>query len=56
MPIFRFGTQEQKQQWLPKLCAGESLGAFGLTEPECGSDSRAAPAPPRAWTRPPASG
>ncbi|MCQ4082858.1 acyl-CoA dehydrogenase family protein [Streptomyces sp. RB6PN25] len=39
MPIFRFGTEAQKNQWLPKLCSGELLGAFGLTEPECGSDA-----------------
>ncbi|MBA0049672.1 acyl-CoA dehydrogenase [Streptomyces sp. AJS327] len=39
MPIFRFGTEEQKRAWLPKLCSGELLGAFGLTEPECGSDA-----------------
>ena len=39
MPVFRFGTEEQKQQWLPKLCAGEALGAFGLTEPGAGSDA-----------------
>ncbi len=39
MPIFRFGTEEQKREWLPQLCAGEQLGAFGLTEPECGSDA-----------------
>ncbi|MGW7350801.1 acyl-CoA dehydrogenase family protein [Streptomyces sp. NPDC054784] len=39
MPVFRFGTEEQKREWLPKLCAGERLGAFGLTEPECGSDA-----------------
>jgi short/branched chain acyl-CoA dehydrogenase len=39
MPIFRFGTEEQKRAWLPKLCSGEMLGAFGLTEPECGSDA-----------------
>src|SRR3954447_26436293 len=37
MPVFRFGTEEQKREWLPKLCSGEMLGAFGLTEPECGS-------------------
>jgi alkylation response protein AidB-like acyl-CoA dehydrogenase len=30
---YRFGTEEQKQQWLPALAAGEKLGAFGLTEP-----------------------
>jgi short/branched chain acyl-CoA dehydrogenase len=39
MPIFRFGTQEQKREWLPRMCSGEILGAFGLTEPECGSDA-----------------
>ncbi|MGH3309651.1 MAG: acyl-CoA dehydrogenase family protein [Streptomyces sp.] len=39
MPIFRFGTEEQKREWLPRLCSGELLGAFGLTEPECGSDA-----------------
>ncbi|MFI0719974.1 acyl-CoA dehydrogenase family protein [Streptomyces sp. NPDC021224] len=39
MPVFRFGTEEQKQEWLPKLCSGEMLGAFGLTEPDCGSDA-----------------
>ncbi|MFI7675388.1 acyl-CoA dehydrogenase family protein [Actinophytocola sp. NPDC049390] len=41
MPIFRFGTEEQKQEWLPKLCSGEMLGAFGLTEPGGGSDAGA---------------
>ncbi|MGB8651123.1 MAG: acyl-CoA dehydrogenase family protein, partial [Mycobacteriales bacterium] len=39
MPVFRFGTEEQKQAWLPQLCAGEALGAFGLTEPGAGSDA-----------------
>jgi len=39
MPIFRFGTEEQKQQWLPSLCSGRALGAFGLTEPGAGSDA-----------------
>jgi short/branched chain acyl-CoA dehydrogenase len=39
MPVFRFGTEEQKQEWLPMLCAGEALGAFGLTEPGAGSDA-----------------
>ena len=38
MPIFRFGTEEQKRQWLPALCAGENLAAFGLTEPGGGTD------------------
>jgi alkylation response protein AidB-like acyl-CoA dehydrogenase len=41
MPVFRFGTDEQKQRWLPSLCTGESLGAFGLTEPGGGSDAGA---------------
>ncbi len=39
MPVHHFGTEEQKRTWLPKLCSGEMLGAFGLTEPECGSDA-----------------
>ncbi|KNB49593.1 acyl-CoA dehydrogenase family protein [Streptomyces caatingaensis] len=39
MPVHRFGTEEQKRTWLPRLCSGEILGAFGLTEPECGSDA-----------------
>jgi short/branched chain acyl-CoA dehydrogenase len=38
-PIFLFGTEEQKQRWLPDLCAGRALGAFGLTEPDAGSDA-----------------
>jgi short/branched chain acyl-CoA dehydrogenase len=38
-PIYLFGTPEQREQWLPRLCAGEILGAFGLTEPEAGSDA-----------------
>src|ERR1700753_4318423 len=37
MPRFRFGTQEQKRHWLPSLCAGETLAAFGLTEPGGGT-------------------
>ncbi|WP_222268732.1 acyl-CoA dehydrogenase family protein [Modestobacter marinus] len=41
MPLYRFGTEEQKQKWLPRLCAGEALGAFGLTEPGGGSDAGA---------------
>jgi short/branched chain acyl-CoA dehydrogenase len=41
MPVFRFGSEEQKQQWLPMLCSGEALGAFGLTEPGGGSDAGA---------------
>jgi short-chain 2-methylacyl-CoA dehydrogenase len=39
MPVFRFGSDEQKQQWLPMLCRGEALAAFGLTEPGGGSDA-----------------
>jgi len=39
MPIFRFGTEEQKREWLPRLCAGSLIGAFGLTEPGAGSDA-----------------
>ncbi|HEY4375674.1 MAG TPA: acyl-CoA dehydrogenase family protein [Acidimicrobiales bacterium] len=38
-PIFQFGTEEQKQRWLPDLCAGRTLGGFGLTEPDAGSDA-----------------
>jgi short/branched chain acyl-CoA dehydrogenase len=38
-PIYVFGNEEQKREWLPPLCAGERLGAFGLTEPEAGSDA-----------------
>ncbi|MGH9003765.1 MAG: acyl-CoA dehydrogenase family protein [Acidimicrobiia bacterium] len=38
-PIYRFGTEQQRQQWLPDLCAGRALGGFGLTEPEAGSDA-----------------
>jgi len=38
-PIHRFGTEAQKLKWLPDLCAGRALGAFGLTEPEAGSDA-----------------
>ena len=41
MPVYRFGTEEQKQEWLPALAAGEALGAFGLTEPGGGSDAGA---------------
>jgi short/branched chain acyl-CoA dehydrogenase len=38
-PIYQFGTEEQRQQWLPDLCSGRTLGGFGLTEPEAGSDA-----------------
>jgi hypothetical protein len=37
--ILKFGTEEQKQRYLPKLCSGEMLGCFGLTEPDTGSDA-----------------
>ncbi len=39
-PIFEYGTEEQKQKYLPKLCKGEWLGAFGLTEPGAGTDAQ----------------
>ncbi|GHJ50989.1 acyl-CoA dehydrogenase [Nonomuraea sp. TT08I-71] len=39
MPIYRFGTDEQKAQWLPKLLSGEAVAGFGLTEPGTGSDA-----------------
>ena len=38
-PIFHYGSEEQKQRYLPDLCAGRKLWAFGLTEPEAGSDA-----------------
>jgi len=41
MPIFLFGTDEQKEKWLPDLASGQKLAAFGLTEPEAGSDAGA---------------
>ncbi len=37
-PIWKFGTEEQKQKWLPRLVSGEIIGCFGLTEPNHGSD------------------
>jgi len=39
MPIYRYGTREQKEQWLPRLTSGEALAGFGLTEPGAGSDA-----------------
>ncbi|KUJ69213.1 acyl-CoA dehydrogenase [Streptomyces albus subsp. albus] len=39
MPIYLYGTEEQKREWLPRLCSGEALGAFGLTEPGGGTDA-----------------
>jgi alkylation response protein AidB-like acyl-CoA dehydrogenase len=41
MPIFLFGSEEQKREWLPDLASGRRLAAFGLTEPEAGSDAGA---------------
>jgi short-chain 2-methylacyl-CoA dehydrogenase len=41
LPIYRFGSEEQKREWLPDLAAGRRLAAFGLTEPEAGSDAGA---------------
>ncbi|MFH8409554.1 acyl-CoA dehydrogenase family protein [Streptomyces sp. NPDC018019] len=41
MPVYHFGTEEQKREWLPRMCTGEVLGAFGLTEPDGGSDAGA---------------
>jgi short-chain 2-methylacyl-CoA dehydrogenase len=38
-PLYLFGSEEQKRRFLPQLCSGEILGAFGLTEPEAGSDA-----------------
>ena len=39
MPVYRFGTDAQKQEWLPSLASGKALAGFGLTEPEAGSDA-----------------
>src|SRR5919197_1494286 len=41
MPIYLWGTEEQKSEWLPELCSGRKLAAFRLTEPEAGSDAGA---------------
>src|SRR6186997_2997045 len=41
MPIHLWGTDEQRSEWLPQLCSGRMLAAFGLTEPEAGSDAGA---------------
>jgi butyryl-CoA dehydrogenase len=38
-PIEKWGSEEQKREWLPRLCSGEGLGCFGLTEPDTGSDA-----------------
>jgi len=37
-PIWKYGSEEQKQKWLPKMASGEVIGCFGLTEPDAGSD------------------
>src|SRR5919107_219366 len=41
MPVYRFGTDDQKAEWLPMLASGQALAGFGLTEPEAGSDAGA---------------
>jgi short/branched chain acyl-CoA dehydrogenase len=41
LPIYNYGTEEQKREWVPELAAGKRLAAFGLTEPEAGSDAGA---------------
>jgi short/branched chain acyl-CoA dehydrogenase len=41
LPIYYFGTEEQRRQWLPELASGKKLAAFGLTEPDAGSDAGA---------------
>src|SRR3954451_6346538 len=38
-PLYAVGSDELKDEWMPRLCSGERLGAFGLTEPEAGSDA-----------------
>ena len=40
-PIWKYGSEEQKQEWLPAMAAGDALGCFGLTEPDAGSDPSA---------------
>src|SRR5919112_570689 len=39
-PVYAYGSDELKAEWLPRLCSGERLGAFGLTEPEAGPPAR----------------
>jgi short/branched chain acyl-CoA dehydrogenase len=41
MPIYLFGSEEQRQEWVPRLASGQALAAFGLTEPDAGSDAAA---------------
>ncbi len=50
--IWKWGTEEQKQQWLPRMAAGEALGCFGLTEPDAGSESGHDAHAPRSATAP----
>src|SRR3989442_6906014 len=38
LPIYYFGSEEQRREWLPQLASGQKLAAFGLTEPDAGSD------------------
>ena len=45
-PIWRYGSEEQKAEWLPRMAAGEAIGCFGLTEPDHGSDPAACGHPP----------
>src|SRR3954465_5265933 len=47
-PIYLFGSEQQKRDWLPELCSGRVLGAFGLTEPEAGPHARERKTPPEA--------
>jgi len=46
-PIWKYGSEEQKQEWLPRMAAGELIGCFGLTEPDSGSD----PGSMRTWAK-----
>ncbi|MDP9343778.1 MAG: acyl-CoA dehydrogenase family protein [Actinomycetota bacterium] len=46
-PIWKYGSDEQKQQWLPRMAAGQAIGCFGLTEPDSGSD----PGSMRTWAK-----
>ena len=53
MPVYRFGNDEQKQEWLPLLASGKALGAFGLTEAGGGSDAGATRTTARSTRRAP---
>src|ERR1700727_1108936 len=46
-PIWRYGSDEQKEEWLPKMATGEAVGCFGLTEPDHGSDPAGVSTPAR---------